>query len=69
MLMMQCIYCWVEVKKRPEGGKTWGKGEDEDERNWVHASIHNSSGNPACHRQFLTDEEVEPVETETSEEA
>lgn len=67
---MQCIYCWVEVKERTGTAiKTWGKGEDEDQKRWVHASTHNAQGNQACSRSSLTDEEIEPIETETDEEA
>lgn len=70
VFVMQCRFCWVPVKKRPEGmGRTWGKGEEDDDKNWVHASTHNDAGNPACHRQFLRDEELEEIETETVEEA
>lgn len=67
---MQCIYCWVPVKERPTGGgKTWGRGEEEDTKRWVHDGTRNSSGNQACNRQFLADEEVEPIETDSDTEA
>lgn len=58
---MQCIYCWVPVRARGGGLRTWGKGEDADDKNWVHAYSLNASGNPVCSRVALTDDEIEPI--------
>lgn len=66
--MMQCRYCWVHVKARSTEGKTWGKGEDSDERRWVHDGTINASGNPACHRTFLSDDDIEETDSDTDEE-
>lgn len=66
---MQCRHCWVPVKERTSEGRTWGRGEDEDEKRWVHAAAVNAQGNPACHRTFLSDDDLEEPEADTDEEA
>lgn len=55
-----CTHCWIPVKERTEGIKTWGKGEEGDERRWMHTATVDWLGNPYCGRNLLTDEELEP---------
>ena len=64
--MMQCRHCWTPVKERDRSGKTWGMGENEDKRNWVHASTVNANGNPACSRTFLSEEDLEEADSDTT---
>lgn len=66
---MQCRHCWIEVKPRPDGSRTWGRGEDEDTKRWVHVALLNDSGNPACNRTFLSDDDLEESDSDTNAEA